>query len=975
MPPPRRLFVSYSHEDEKHRRRLATELRPLERDGLVEVWHDRRILPGDDWKGKIAERLETADLILFLVSPDLLASDYVHDVEARRALERHQAGEARVVPVLVRPTENWRSSPLAGIQVLPSDARPVTDWPSKDRAWADVVKGLRELLGTEAGGGPDPARASTGARQRVREVDPRPYLETLREKNRWLEIRGMGAQVAERMELTDVYTRLRAAGGAPREARVAGRRDDMEPRDRDLREVLTEHRDVVLIGDPGSGKTTHLRYLAQNLAALCLDPGDAKARERLGLGDDPAPQFPVLVRLAEFAKSLGARKSSDLPEAAREHFLAYLDAVVVGDGLRLPERWLRDRIERGGCLVLLDGLDEVPGAGERERIARIVEEVVVAGRRAGNRHWITCRTRAYEGRVQLAGDLENFRLAPFDREQVEAFAAGWCRALHRVPEDDTSSPAAGLAEGYSSELLEAIDSHPNVGPLTESPLMLTVLAVVHWNRRRLPEGRADLYGAAVEYLLESRREQSSYSTTRRREALRALAVRMMDDPDGVQRTLGREEAAVAVARALGIDRRAAMEFLEEEALWSGLLVSRTEGEVEFWHLTFQEYLAAVELAEDFDEGWRRLAPRLHDDRWSEVVLLLAGALRAAGIKSARRLIEKVLDTGTERESRARAVGLAGRILGELRSAGGSPEKDTRYEEALRATLEIFEPGGPVVEERVRIEVGEALGRAGDPRLAGVRDNKILIRGGAFWMGAQARDPRGRGHDPDAFEDEAPVHRVALSDFRIGRFPVTVGEFRRFVEAGARGCLDRANWSPQGWKWRQAASVEAPENWKDQLLHPTRPVTGVSWHEADAYARWAGGDLPTEAQWEYTARGDVGRKYPWGGDEPTNRHASFGSTVRASPPVGIYPLGATPEGVHDLAGNVWEWCRDWFGRYEDQETHNPIGPKSGQSRVLRGGSWAYIPGDLRASIRGYSRPENRFGYVGFRVVWSAAGGRE
>jgi energy-coupling factor transporter ATP-binding protein EcfA2 len=142
---PTRLFIAYASADEALRAELETHLTLLKREGLLDVWHDRRISAGSEWQGEIDQNLETAELVLLLVSSDFLASDYVWDVEIRRAMERREAGEARVIPVILRPCD-WRSAPFAKLQALPTDGRPVVDWKSRDHGWLDVVRGLRSVL-------------------------------------------------------------------------------------------------------------------------------------------------------------------------------------------------------------------------------------------------------------------------------------------------------------------------------------------------------------------------------------------------------------------------------------------------------------------------------------------------------------------------------------------------------------------------------------------------------------------------------------------------------------------------------------------------------------------------------------------------------------------------------------------------------------------------------------------------------------
>lgn len=167
------LFFSYSHRDEALRDRLEVHLSALKREGAISTWHDRRITAGDALGQRIDDQLENADIILLLVSPDFLASDYCHDVEMRRALERHEAGTARVIPVILRPCD-WQHSPFGHLLAAPTNGRPIARWPDEDEAFLDVVQKIRAALPTassgEAGGFqsgadvPTPVTASSGPR-------------------------------------------------------------------------------------------------------------------------------------------------------------------------------------------------------------------------------------------------------------------------------------------------------------------------------------------------------------------------------------------------------------------------------------------------------------------------------------------------------------------------------------------------------------------------------------------------------------------------------------------------------------------------------------------------------------------------------------------------------------------------------------------------------------------------------------------
>ena len=180
----------------------------------------------------------------------------------------------------------------------------------------------------------------------------------------------------------------------------------------------------------------------------------------------------------------------------------------------------------------------------------------------------------------------------------------------------------------------------------------------------------------------------------------------------------------------------------------------------------------------------------------------------------------------------------------------------------------------------------------------------------------------------------------IPDFEIGKYPVTNREYKKFVTH---------------------AEYVMPQYWEDERFNGEeyQPVVGVSWFDVKLYCDWLNSiskhyhRLPTESEWEWAASGGE-RKYPWGDDEPTPELANYGSKVGQTTPVGNYPAGATPDGLMDMAGNVLEWCEDW---YDEQEKY----------RVLRGGSWFYPTYRLLCSYRDFYYPGWRYGNVGFRVV--------
>src|SRR5262249_25729222 len=191
-----------------------------------------------------------------------------------------------------------------------------------------------------------------------------------------------------------------------------------------------------------------------------------------------------------------------------------------------------------------------------------------------------------------------------------------------------------------------------------------------------------------------------------------------------------------------------------------------------------------------------------------------------------------------------------------------------------------------------------------------RSLMVLIPAGPFLMGLPENDLLAEDH-------EKPQREVYVSDYWIDAYPVTNARFALFLTAGG---YDLAHWwTAEGWAWKCQRRIQRPLMWGQAGWDGAdQPVAGVSWYEADAYARWAGRRLPTDAEWEKAARGTDGRRYPWGDDWPTAHVANFNLNIGRTTPVGLYAEGVSPYGCYDMAGNVNNWTSDWywpaFGRY-------------------------------------------------------------
>ena len=201
--------------------------------------------------------------------------------------------------------------------------------------------------------------------------------------------------------------------------------------------------------------------------------------------------------------------------------------------------------------------------------------------------------------------------------------------------------------------------------------------------------------------------------------------------------------------------------------------------------------------------------------------------------------------------------------------------------------------------------------------------------------------------------EGRIRKTIDQAYWIDKYPVTNEKYRAFIVADGYG--NRAYWSEDGWKWKTENNIAGPGYWNDPTWnHADHPVVGVSYYEAEAYAKWVGKRLPTEWEWEKAARGEDGREYPWGNGFDKGKCNSGETGVKHTTPVTQYPSGVSPYGCYDMAGNVWEWCADWYD-------------EKGGRRVLRGGSWNMTAGGLRVSYRDGYGADFRKKSIGFRLA--------
>jgi len=832
----------------------------------------------------------------------------------------------------------------------------------------------------------------------------RRYLERLRRRLSSLPLEALGED--DDVTLKQVYINLDTTTPAKDEATDKGRskgaslREDEAPRHLSAMEAFAECPRLLLLGDPGSGKSAFVDMQAVNLASTLLGEGDPPPGIEADL-------LPVVIALRDLIPRLAVLQDDSSADQQRDACINLFRAQVAEDMQSLLaegfQDGLLDAVCEGRCLLVLDGLDEVPDR-LREKVRDCVR--VLMREFTPKRVIITCRVRSKPEEGFFAGFVAH-TLAPFDEPRVRQFSLAWYRAqreLGKIGADEVVRRADNLARAaWGDDLRE----------LAAIPMMLTIMAMIHQRDVGLPKERARLYRRAVEVLaLRWQRHRAGPVSGPLgdflRDELRVCATmeRLAFEAHDVARraATGDEPADLPRATALTIlegvrylgSAGLASEFLDYVDQRAGVLVGRG-GEPEkptaysFPHRTFQEYLAGRYMMAQRNAGRELLKHASEGDYWGLAVLLgvedqyycdTAGV--HAALDAAYALCPATAPASdAERTAMlwsAAIAALLGRetIEADVEVSNGGAVYLARIESYLDSLLATERP------IRERIEAGNVLGRLGDPRFHAA-DRYFLpidpplgfidIPAGEFLMGSTRED------DPDAYDDELPQHPVTLSAYYIGKYPVTLAHFRAFVEAtgftpGDPDCLTGlANHPVVRVSWDEAMAYCA---WLTEQLHNHEHKQDSPLFPPFPMGAWVV-TLPTEAQWEKAARWDEQQRqslrYPWGADWDANRANGGETGIGATSAVGCFPAGRGPYGVEEMSGNVWEWCADRYSAdyYQTSPAQDPFGPDGGDTRVLRGGAWySYSPDIYRAAYRFRGFPGVRNCYLGFRCVLRSPG---
>jgi formylglycine-generating enzyme required for sulfatase activity len=1021
---PVKVFYVYAHEDEALREELDRHLRGLRHQGVITDWYDRRLIPGNtEWRGQVDTHLEAAQLILLLISSDFIASDYCWDVEMQRAMERHKRGEATVIPIVLRPVD-WQGAPFDKLQMLPTDARSVTSWPDRDEAILNVALGIRKA-----------AEKIQQAALPSQQGDLRErYLALMAEEWRKLRLSALdptdaSPQSRHPMTLEQVYVSLDTTTPRPERLRQRQEEGEAEPPLSVIEALwLAPEGHMVLLGQPGSGKSTFSRYLALEMSVALRNPGIYSFKARLPGWEGPA-LLPVFISLGRLAASISGNAASGKAKIVEDFIQEQVDSQTELTGYG---RLLLRELKNGNGLVIFDGLDEVSGQ-QRRQVKNAVQRFATLCPRC--RVLVTCRTHSY--RQDQGWYLEGWpvhELAPLSPDKINNFIDAWYTAL------DASNPA--LDYRAKTDMLKTALSPTDYRGLAElagNPLILTAMAIVH-THRLLPDSRVEVYRECVDILLLRWHLARTPDSPARSliEELRELGISYRKLYSGLlemayeahksdeRRQLGGEGRALVSERVI---RAVLHDYLGKEGLQrflaycqhaNGLLLA--EGMVQpagappgaplervyaFPDLSFEEYLAALYLRQLEVSFAAELAG---DPAWREVVRFLGESWcfgREVNIGMAQALLDALCpEQPPVNDADWRRDWLAGELLPAVCHEAAEKERRPSLERRIRERLvQLLEtPEALATTPQDRAAAGRALAVLGDPRPGvGVTADDLPE---LLWVSIPGTDNLrlGNGLKPDlefqkrdeAWPADAPP--LKLKPFFLAAYPVTVDQFRPFVESGAY--REDRYWTRAGIKDR--GSRDAPRLWNDPRWNLANHPVNVSWYEAVAYCRWlterlqtAGRlpadyeiRLPTEAEWEWAARGPQGRRWPWGDRWQPGCCDSEEAGIKRTSAVGSFPAGAgggwwdqsdrlsglEPRGevLHDLAGNVWEWCStrwqnhplpvlatEWAADYLEGKDR----------RVLHGGSWYDKQDWCRGASRGWRLPDDWRDAWGFRCCAS------
>ena len=774
--------------------------------------------------------------------------------------------------------------------------------------------------------------------------------------------------------------------------------------------ILENSSQTILLGDPGSGKSSFVKHLLGNIAQCTL-------KDDTPLIPGVQDLLPVLIQLRDLAPILGNADLTNEQPARRRELAQLVVELAVNRAVEILkvdtfDEGIRQAFENENVFLVLDGLDEVPyylRSLVREAVGAVLNQYQLP------RVLVTCRIRSYSGETVFS-DVPTYTLAPLNDDQINTFITNWYTAqdeLGRITTGDVDTRIENLQNAAHSDHLRSLASNP---------MLLTTMTIIHQQEAELPKERVKLYHLAVELLLKRWQKnrkgisaELGHFIDKREARLRPVMEKLAyeahrSDKKEEEADLPRKQTIDLLEKDAYLGNVSlAEQFLDYVDRHAGLLVGKGGSHEKpavysFPHRTFQEYLAGCHII-----GERGAADELRKlarfgDYWGDAVVLGIEemVINRRGQNSLLNVATLLSKEAGDSESDQRLKLWAARIAEQVGADEVERDKgELEPGEVLLSRLKgqcVDLLSGTTLPPIERVQAGRTLAALGDPREELTQLEAMpfcFVPAGPFIMG----DGRGE-HELDVFYP-----------YWISQYPVTQKQFCTFVDAG--GYEERQWWTAAGWKELKEVEKRIGPFRYDNPIYAleNHPVVGVMWYEAHAYTQWLtwkghqegwlhndwGIALPSEPEWEKAARGGLRvvdspffstlyslsqspdvtlqrnensrRTYPWG-DTITVDHCNYDETgIGTTSTPGCFEKGRSVYGLVDMGGNVWEWQRNKHdltypypikdASYEDA--------KGTENRVLRGGSFFVGNGNVRCSNRNWSFRYVHYFDFGFRLV--------
>jgi formylglycine-generating enzyme required for sulfatase activity len=789
---------------------------------------------------------------------------------------------------------------------------------------------------------------------------------------------------------------------------------------------------MVLLGPPGAGKSAFLCFLALQ-HARALNSAETAIEKLLPDWSAP-PLLPVLISLNSLSKGLDPQESDD------EIIEKYLHT---DDNSRLYAAHLLEEADRIGGLFLFDGLDEIADPTRQSLLVQALQAFASRhSAHPATRFIVTCRSLSYaEPGWQLQG-WTTHQLAPLSEEKIRQYVENWYDEIIRTDlarrtyhEDKRTRLLASLRSGDPSRLWELAGNPLLLSTLTAAhadkdglpePRVLIYQACVdylltHWTIESGQAAGKFQMRLVLDFLQVPR---AAFLSLLQEIAYQAHALQLEPLPgqEAYSNSLISEERLSSILQThLGSEEKVqnALAYFRQP---NGMLTvhrvtlpQETPADLQqvyayaFLHPAIEEYLAALHLARKADLGLEARQHISRGSRWREVLLLLGEHIcfSEADVKRIDGILNALAPAPLPQEGLPpdgwRAIWIAGELLNTYRRT--FPQRDQEHRHIPRGLVNLLQARGTSLPANERAAAGDVLDALGDPRFRAeawfLPDEALLgflrIPAGPFSMGS---DPF---LDPAAKETEQPQHEVNLPDFYIARNLVTVAQYKTFVEdsgyqpANTGSLLGRLSRPVVYVGWRDALRYCA---WLTEKLKEMAARRVKDWALSETEKHfWIGlksgelvATLPSEAEWEKAARGPIADSkegsttprnnsiYPWGNEFDPNKANTAETGLGTTSPVGCFSMGASPYGILDMAGNVWEWTRTLWGNdfinssffypYIQSDGRENLQANDSVLRVIRGGSFFYHSWHTRISSRGRSIPPEWDWDIGFRVAITA-----